>query len=67
MVTPSKQEFAAALAEIVQHQLTHGEQVQVPGLGSFRVAHQPSQLEEQPDGEFIIKPPSDTIVFSSEL
>jgi nucleoid DNA-binding protein len=67
MATPPIHDIAAALAEIVQDQLTHGEEVQVPGLGSFRVAHQPSQLEEQPDGEFIIKPPCDTIVFSSEL
>ena len=67
MDTPSEQEFAAALAEFVQSQLTQGEQARIPGLGSFQVVHQPSQLEEQPDGEFIIKPPCDTIAFSSEL
>lgn len=57
---------AAALAEIIRDLLAQGEPVHVPGLGTFQVEHLPSQLEEKPDGEFIIKPPRDTVAFSPE-
>ncbi len=64
MASITQEQVAAALAEIIQQELAHGEPVDLPGFGSFHIEHNPSQLEEKEDGDFVIKPPQDTVVFT---
>ena len=54
------------LADIVRDALTRGETIHVPGLGTFGVEHRSSQIEEQPDGKVVMRPPRDAVVFSAE-
>lgn len=66
MSTPSAKETIAAFVRVVREKLEEGETVEVPGLGTFRVEHQPSELQEHPDGENCMVPPKDVIHFEPE-
>lgn len=55
-----------ALAEVIREKLVSGEDVHITGLGTFRVHHQISRIEESPDGSSVMKPPRDVIAFSSD-
>ncbi len=67
MPTLDTDQVLAALAQVIETKLVQGEAADVPGLGTFSIEHQPSQLEELPNGEFSIKPPSDTVIFRSKF
>jgi nucleoid DNA-binding protein len=66
MPAPTKAQVISALAEIISEDLKKGNDVRVPGLGTFRVHHQVSQVERSPDGQVLMKPPRDVIAFSSD-
>jgi nucleoid DNA-binding protein len=62
--TPSQ--LSAALAEIVRDALSRGQDMHLPGLGTLRVEHQASRLDELEDGSVVMRPPEDVVVFSAE-
>ncbi len=66
MSSPSAKETIAAFVRVVRRRLEDGETVDVPGLGTFRVEHQPSELKENPDGEKYMAPPKDVVHFEPE-
>ena len=63
MSSISKEQVAEALSSIVRESLGAGHAIHIPGLGTFSVEHQPSQLESLEDGEMVIKPPRDVVNF----
>jgi nucleoid DNA-binding protein len=60
---PDLEAVAEALGDCVRDALERGETVEVPGMGTFRVEHRPSQMDEQPDGQFSVRPPRNVVVF----
>lgn len=66
MSTPSAKETIEAFVRVVRQKLEHGETIEVPGLGTFMVEHQPSTLKENPDGENYMDPPKDVVHFEPE-
>ncbi|PSQ82131.1 MAG: hypothetical protein BRD46_00385 [Bacteroidetes bacterium QS_8_68_15] len=54
---------AEALGACVREALERGEAVEVPGMGTFRVEHRTSELDQQDDGNVAVRPPRDQIVF----
>lgn len=66
MSTPSAKETIAAFTRVVRQKLEQGETVEVPGLGTFEVEHQPSEMKENPDGEDYLAPPKDVVHFKPE-
>ena len=59
-------QLTAALADVLREQLVQGEAFHVPGLGTFRTDHHESMIEEQPDGQVVMQPPRDEVVFSPD-
>lgn len=57
---------AQAIAAIVRDALIEGRQMAVPGLGTFRVTHEPSRVSERPDGSDEMIPPRDVVTFEQE-
>lgn len=55
---------AQALAKIVRRMLVRGESVDLPGLGTLDVRHERSTIEERADGEILLRPPKDHVVFT---
>lgn len=66
MSTPSAKETIAAFVRILRRKLEQGETVEVPGLGTFMVEHQPSELKEESNGETYMAPPRDVVHFDPE-
>ena len=66
MDTPSKEQVAKALADVISDVLRKGQDVRVPDLGTFRIHHQVSHVERRSDGEIVMKPPRDVIAFSAD-
>ncbi|HET6567921.1 MAG TPA: HU family DNA-binding protein [Rhodothermales bacterium] len=66
MPTPSQEQVASALADVIGEVLRKGQDVRVPGLGTFRIHHQVSQVERSADGEIVMKPPKDVIAFAAD-
>lgn len=56
----------AALVEVVRETLARGEDVHLPELGTFRVAYRPSEAEELPTGDVVMRPPRNEIVFAPQ-
>lgn len=65
-MTAPPDDIEQALAQAVKQRLIRGESVTVPGLGTFDVEYQPSQVEDQADGSTAIIPPQNTVVFTPE-
>jgi nucleoid DNA-binding protein len=66
MSTPSAKEVIDAFARVMREKLENGETVEVPGLGTFSVEHQPSQMKEDADGERYMAPPRDVVSFDPD-
>ncbi len=66
MSTPSAKEVIKAFSHIMRKKLENGETVKVPGLGTFSVEHQPSQMKENADGESHMAPPRNVVSFDPE-
>lgn len=61
--SPGTRAVAEALGACVAEALKRGHAAQVPGLGTFRVKHEASQMSEQQGGRFSVAPPRDVVVF----
>ena len=55
----------AALAEALRERLMQRDTVRVPGLGRFRLHHEPSRVVVD-DGRRTLLPPADQIAFEPE-
>ena len=55
-----------ALAEIVRETLTARQDIQVPGLGSFRVVHHAATRFRTKQGAVKLIPPRDEIIFTPQ-
>ncbi len=64
--TPSVEQTAQAMVEVLRDALEHGETVEWPSLGTFRIEHHSSKIEEQPSGEVVMRPPRDVVVFEPD-
>lgn len=64
MAKITRDQAVAALVEVVRETLVRGEDVDLPELGTFRVAYRPSEAETLPTGEVVMRPPRNEIVFS---
>ena len=62
----SRNQIAAALTEVIRKRLSEGQEARVPGLGTFRVHHQSSQVAEGGEGKIQVTPPCDVVVFSAD-
>ena len=63
MESLSSEDIATALATVARQALIRGESVELPPLGRLAVRHERSTMEERPDGETILRPPKDYVVF----
>jgi len=66
MSSPSPKKVIKAFSQIMREKLENGETVKVPGLGTFSVEHQPSQMKENPDGGSYMAPPRNVVSFDPE-
>lgn len=55
-----------ALVDHLREVLVDGEDVFVPGLGTFHVHHEMSRVREHPDGRIEMQPPRDVVAFAPE-
>lgn len=58
-------QFARTLGDVLTEHLMREETVHVPSLGTFRVVHQDSRVDER-EGEQVMLPPADTIAFEED-
>lgn len=63
MSTISKEELVQALVAVTREALEDKETVEWPAFGTFQVEHQPSRMREQPDGQAVLEPPREIVVF----
>lgn len=66
MAKISRDEAVAALAAVIRDALVQGEEAHIPELGTFRVEYRPSATEELPNGEVVMRPPRNEIIFSPQ-
>lgn len=59
-------ETTQAIAAIVRDALIEGHHMAVPGLGTFRVKHEPSRVETRANGSEEMIPPRDVVTFEPE-
>ncbi|HEX7071626.1 MAG TPA: HU family DNA-binding protein [Rhodothermales bacterium] len=55
-----------ALAESLQDALSRGQDVSVPGFGTFRVVQHSASMESTADGRIAIRPPRRAISFDPD-
>ena len=67
MPDPLHNQVATAVADLIRARLLAGEEAHVPGLGTFRLHHEPSRIDEHPDGTLTIAPPREVIVLDPEF
>lgn len=66
MTTITSDQLKEILADVVREALMHGENVSLPGLGTLSVEHKPSEKVEDEDGQIIMRPPRDEVIFHPE-
>lgn len=64
MKTPPRDQVETVLAELIKEALERRESAHVPGLGTFIVRHRSSALKRTEEGDIIMMPPTDEIVFN---
>lgn len=62
----SQDALSRALVDVLRDALLDGEDVEVPGLGTFHVHHEMSRVREHPDGRIEMQPPRDVVAFAPE-
>ncbi|MEF8816434.1 MAG: HU family DNA-binding protein [Salinibacter sp.] len=65
MESPSADDVIEAFTDILEHQLSTGNAVEVPGLGTFAVEHRPSAVQTEDDVRRLL-PPRNEVVFTPE-
>jgi nucleoid DNA-binding protein len=66
MSSPSAKEIVSAFTTILRDQLKDGQTVEVPGLGTFSVEHQPSEVVEDEAGNRQMRPPRNSVTFDPD-
>lgn len=66
MTTTTLDQLKETLADVVREALANGQDVQLPGLGTLRVVHKPSEMIEDDNGQIVMRPPRDEVVFEPE-
>lgn len=66
MASPSADDVIQAFVAVVRDQLTAGESLHVPGLGTFSVEHRDSEMKETEDGPDRMLPPRDVVRFDPD-
>lgn len=66
MTTITLDQLKETLADVVREKLANGEEVVLPGFGTFRVEHKPSEMAEDENGQIVMRPPRDEVVFIPE-
>ena len=66
MTTITTEQIKDKLAEVVREALANGQAVEFPGLGTLRVEHKPSEMIEDENGQIVMRPPRDAVVFVPE-
>ncbi len=64
MADLAPEQLRTALADVIRDQLAGGNDVYVPGLGTFALIHQGSRIEELAEDKVAIHPPHNKIVFT---
>ena len=64
MTTPPRDQVETVLAELIKEALERRESAHVPGLGTFTVRHKNSGMQRTEDGDMVMTPPTDEIVFT---
>lgn len=65
MESPSADDVIDAFTEIVKQQLSAGNAVEVPALGTFDVEHRPSAVQKEDDVRRLV-PPRNEVVFTPD-
>ena len=63
MDAASQNRVQEVLAELVRGALARREEVEIPGLGSLKIVHRSSEIDETPEGQLRMRPPRDDVVF----
>ncbi len=63
MSDAQSQQISEALGNVIREALIRREQVDIPGLGTFRVDRRSSEMIEDADRALVMKPPRDEVVF----
>lgn len=66
MSSSSAKEIVSAFTTILRDQLKDGQTVEVPGLGTFSVEHQPSEVVEDEAGNRQMRPPRNSVTFDPD-
>ena len=66
MTTTTSNLLKEALADVVRDALANGQAVLLPGLGTLRVEHKPSEMIEDENGQIVMRPPRDEVVFDPD-
>lgn len=48
---------------VLKNHLIKNRKVNVPKLGTFEVIHKKQQQEQRPDGQVVLSPPKDELIF----
>ena len=64
MTTITLDQIKESLADVVREALANGQDVLLPGLGTLRVEHKPSEMIEDENGQIVMRPPRDEVVFT---
>ena len=59
-------QFLEAFAEVVREQVAHQTDVQLEGLGTFRLDHHKQYQQQYNDGRIVMMPPRDSIKFVAD-
>jgi DNA-binding protein HU-beta len=65
MGSPSADDVIKAFVRVVRDELVDGESLHVPGLGTFYVEHQSSEMRDDEEGSGML-PPRDVVRFDPE-
>lgn len=56
-------EFAEAVGEVIREEVVRGNEVEIRGLGVFRLEHRNQHQKQFDDGRVVMMPPQDRIAF----
>lgn len=64
MTTTTLDQLKETLAEVIREALANGQTVELPNLGTLSVEHKPSEMIEDENGQIVMRPPRDEVVFT---
>lgn len=66
MFDQDKQTLETTLVQLIRDHLIKTREAIVPGLGTFKVDRSPSKIEENGEGQIVMKPPREEVIFFPE-